>query len=62
MRVVVQMLMRMRMSTKGVKIRVSMFVRSIGRVYMIVAMLSLIHNSRLERFVRRTTTPADGER
>ena len=39
-----------------------MLVRSISRVYVIVAMLGLIHNARLERFVCRMTTTANRKR
>jgi hypothetical protein len=50
--------MRMRMTAKLV--RVSMFVRGINGMHMIMAMLSLVHHARLERFVRAATA-ADGE-
>jgi hypothetical protein len=54
--------MRMRMSTEGVQTRVTMFVGGVNRVYVIVAMLSLIHQPGLKGFVCRTTTPADRQR
>ena len=55
MRLVVWMLMPMRMSTQCVMIRVSVFVRSINRVDMIVAMFRLFHDRGLKRFVGAAT-------
>jgi hypothetical protein len=39
-----------------------MFVRGVNCVYVIVAMLNLIHYAGLKRFVCRATTPADRKR
>ena len=39
-----------------------MFVRGVGRVDVIMAVLGLIHNAGLKRFVCRMTTAADRER
>jgi hypothetical protein len=54
--------MRMRMPAESVKIQMRMFVGGIDRVHVIVAMLSLIHNPWLKRFVCPTTAPADCQR
>jgi hypothetical protein len=56
MRVVMCVLMLVRMSAQS---RMVMFMRSIDRVDMIVAMLDIVHNPCFERSVRPTATATD---